>query len=267
MLPFLHLAVKAARRAGDIILRGVDTLETVQVFTKGRNDFVTEIDRRAETEIIAIIREFYPEHTILGEEGGRQEGHENNECVWIIDPLDGTNNFIHGLPHFAVSIAVEVKGRLEAGVIYDPVRQELFTALRGSGSKLNDRRLRVSTKTKLSEAFLATGFPYRQDQSLEAYMEGFARILPLTTGVRRAGSAALDLAYTAAGRFDGFWEMGLKSWDMAAGILLIQEAGGLVGDFQGGHDYYKTGNIVGGNPKIFKALVQTLHQSAVSQLS
>lgn len=256
MLPMLNTAVRAARRAGDLILRSLDAGPKLTIESKGRNDFVTEVDKRVELEIIQMIQTTYPDHSFLAEESGR---HEGNECVWIIDPIDGTNNFIHGIPHFAVSIALEVKGRTEVGVIYDPVRQELFTALRGSGAKLNDRRLRVSDKIRLSDAMLGTGFPFRKDQPMDVYLDGFGRIAPLVAGIRRPGAATLDLAYVAAGRFDGFWEIGLQAWDMAAGVLMIREAGGLVGDFQGGNSYIESGNIVAGNPKIFKALLQTLH--------
>lgn len=256
MLPFLNIAIRAARRAGEVILRGLDTLETVATMSKGRNDFVTEVDRRAEQEIIQIIKNVYPGHSFLAEESGK---HSGDECVWIIDPLDGTNNFIHGVPHFAVSIALEIKGRTEIGVIYDPIRQELFTAIRGGSSKLNDRRIRVSNKLKLSDSMLGTGFPFREGQPLDVYLDGFARLLPLAAAVRRPGAAVLDLAYVAAGRFDGFWEIGLQAWDMAAGVLMVREAGGLVGDFQGGNDFIQSGNIVAGNPKVFKAILQALH--------
>jgi myo-inositol-1(or 4)-monophosphatase len=202
------------------------------------------------------LRKIYPNHTIVAEESGYSEG--SDQSRWIIDPLDGTTNYLHGFPHFAVSIAFEHMGRLEAGVIYDPLRQEMFTASRGQGARLNDHRIRVRNLPSLEGALLGTGFPLRSPQHLPAYLAMFSGLALKCSGVRRTGSAALDLAYVAAGRLDGFWEIGLSEWDMAAGVLLIQEAGGLVGDFGGGHDFMATGNIVTGSPKVFKAMAQEI---------
>ncbi|QKT02725.1 inositol-1-monophosphatase [Ectothiorhodospiraceae bacterium 2226] len=256
MHPLLNIAVRAARSAGNVIARSVDQLDTLNVVQKAQNDFVSEIDRRAEQEIVRIIREAYPQHGILAEESGAQGLDE--EYVWIIDPLDGTTNFLHGFPQFAVSVAVQQRGRLYQGVIYDPLRQELFTASRGAGAQLNSRRIRVTSRRSLDGSLIGTGFPFKDLEHLDAYLETFRAMLPKTAGIRRAGAAALDLAYVAAGRLDGFWEIGLKPWDMAAGVLMIQEAGGLVGDFAGGHGYMESGNVVGGNPKVFKAILQTI---------
>jgi len=257
--PIVNIAVKAARAAGDIIVRALDRLGQIQVSEKRPNDFVTEIDQQAEKEIIYIIRKAYPQHAILGEESGELAGYDENEFEWIIDPLDGTRNFIHGFPHFAVSIAIRHKGRIEHGVIYDPIRQELFTASRGKGAFLNQRRMRVAARKTLKECLLGTGFPSQcSDEFVENYTRSLTALLPLSGDVRRAGAATLDLAYVACGRLDGFWEMGLKPWDIAAGALLIREAGGLVCDFSGGENWLETGDIVAGNPKILKLLLQQL---------
>lgn len=252
----VNIAVRAARAAGNTIVRALDRLDTVKITEKSPNDYVTEIDQAAERDIIAIIRKAHPNHAILSEECGEKPG---DEYLWIIDPLDGTRNFIHGFPHFAVSIAVSRKGKIEHGVIYDPIRQELFSASRGKGARLNDRRMRVSKNTQLEECLLGTGFPFRHDEERVAiYINTLNALLPLSGDVRRAGSAALDLAYVACGRLDGFWEMGLKPWDVAAGSLFVKEAGGLVCDFNGAEDYLTTGNIVAGNPKILKLLLKTV---------
>lgn len=260
----MNIAVRAARAAGNVIMRAADRMDRVKVSTKGPQDFVTDIDKAAEKEIIGVIHKAYPKHGILGEESGESEG---NEYTWIIDPIDGTRNFIHGFPHFAVSIALKIKDRIEYGVVYDPVRQELFTAIRGKGAKLNDTRLRVSKRTQLEECLIGTGFPYRHSQAhQQAYLNALQAIIPLSGDVRRAGSAALDLAYVAAGRLDGFWEMGLKIWDIAAGILLIKEAGGLVSDFNGSEDCLESGNVIAGNPKTLKHLLITL-QPHLSKLA
>lgn len=262
MHPLLNVAVQAARKAGNVIARAVDRVDTLTVSSKGRNDFVSEIDHLAEAEIIKTIHRAYPAHGFLAEESGSQG---SEEFVWIIDPLDGTTNFLHGFPQFAVSIALQVKGRLEQAVIYDPMRQELFTATRGSGAQLNDRRIRVGKLASLDTALLGTGFPFRKMDHLDDYLAIFRALLPATAGVRRAGSAALDLAYVAAGRLDGFWEYGLQPWDMAAGALLIQEAGGIVADFSGDPDFMATGNLVGGNAKIVKALLQVIHRKGLPE--
>ncbi|MDX1610141.1 MAG: inositol-1-monophosphatase [Halofilum sp. (in: g-proteobacteria)] len=253
MHPMLNIAVRAARGAGEIIMRRLERLDTVAVETKQRNDYVSEVDHEAEARIIDTLRRSYPDHGILAEESGEQKG--DGEHLWIIDPLDGTTNFLHGLPHFAVSIALAHRGRLEQGVIYDPVRQELFTASRGSGAELNNRRIRVSNRRSLEGALLATGFPYRDDQPGEAYMDMLREFMTRTAGIRRPGSAALDLAYLAAGRVDGFWEFGLSRWDIAAGALLVREAGGIVGDLDGGDDYLASGNVIAANPKVYHAMM------------
>ncbi len=256
MHPNLNIAVRAARRAGDHIVQCMDRLESIQTETKGRNDYVTEVDRQAEQLIIETLRDAFPDHAILGEESGEIKG---NDHQWVIDPLDGTTNFIHRVPHFCVSIALQIKNRLELAVIYDPIRHEMFTSSRGYGAKLNDKRIRVTQHKTLEGSLIGTGFPYREGQASETYLATFNAILPQVAGLRRPGAAALDLAYVAAGRFDGFWEMGLQAWDMAAGVLLIREAGGFVSDLKGGENYFTTGDIVAGNPKVFKALLQTLH--------
>jgi myo-inositol-1(or 4)-monophosphatase len=263
MHPMLNIAIRAARSAGNVIIRNIDRLDTITVHAKDRNDFVSEVDRQAELEIIGILRKAYPDHAILAEESGNREG---NDYQWIIDPLDGTTNFLHGFPQYSVSIALRHKGRLEQGVVYDPVRQELFTASRGAGAQLNERRIRVSSRRTLDGALLGTGFPFKSQQHLDSYLEMFRLLFPKTAGIRRAGSASLDLAYVAAGRFDGFWEIGLNVWDMAAGVLLIQEAGGLSGDFLGGHDYLESGNLVAANPKLFAEILKTIRPCVTAGL-
>lgn len=261
MHPMLNIAIQAARTAGRIIVRFVDRIDAIDVSEKNRNDFVTEVDCLAEQEIIETIHKMYPDHAILAEESGRIGS--NEDSIWIIDPLDGTTNFIHGFPQFAVSIAYRYRGRLEVGVIYDPLRQELYTATRGEGAQLNNRKIRVSQCKKLNASLIGTGFPYKKNHHFKSYLNTFEAIFPETAGVRRAGSAALDLAYVAAGRLDGFWEISLKEWDMAAGILLVQEAGGLVGDFHGENHYMDSGNLVAANPKIYKALLGMIEASLV----
>jgi len=259
----MNIAVRAARSAGNIIIQNMDKVDQLSVQVKDRNDFVSEVDRQAEQAIIYVLRKAYPDHAILAEESGAQQG---DSYQWIIDPLDGTTNFLHGFPQFAVSIALRHKGRLEQAVVYDPLRQELFTATRGSGALMNDRRIRVSKRITLEGALLGTGFPFKAQQHLDTYLEMFRSLFPESAGIRRAGSAALDLAYVASGRLDGFWEIGLNIWDMAAGVLLIQEAGGLSGDLTGGHDYLDTGNIVAGNPKLFAAILKNIRPYVTPEL-
>lgn len=256
MHPIVNIAIGAARNASKIIIRHMGRLEAHDISEKGRNDFVTEVDKLAEKEIIKTLKKSYPDHKIIAEESGITEG--NEDYVWIVDPLDGTTNYIHGIPHVAVSIAMKQKGKLEHAVIYDPIRDELFTATRGEGARLNDRRIRVSSQIRLEKSLIGTGFPFRNPENIQLYLQIFEALLPTTGGIRRAGSAALDLAYVAAGRLDGFLELSLSPWDMAAGALLIKEAGGLVGDIEGGENYLESGNIVVGNPKIFKALLQII---------
>lgn len=258
MQPMANMAVRAARRAGQIIVRALDRVDLLTVEEKRKNDLVSEVDRQAEAAIVEILHKAYPDHAIIGEEGG-QAASGDGEYTWIIDPLDGTTNFLHGLPHFCVSIACTRQGRIEHGVVLDPIRDETFVASRGHGAQLNDRRVRVSRRAQLDGALVGTGIPYRDVEThLSAYMGMLESVTRRTGGVRRAGAAALDLAYVAAGRLDAFWELGLKPWDMAAGALLVSEAGGLVSDFAGGRQFLDTGNIVCGNPKCFKALLQTL---------
>lgn len=256
MHPYLNTAVKAARRAGDIIVRGLTRFEGVEATAKGHNDFVTSIDHAAEAAIIDTLSNAYPSHGFIAEESGVTQG--TADIAWIIDPLDGTTNFMHGFPQFAVSIACQVEGRIEHGVIYDPMRQEIFTSSRGNGAYLENRRLRVSGRRTLEGALIGTGFPYRENlHLLDPYLAMFKAVTQKTAGLRRPGAASLDLAYVAAGRTDGFWEIGLKIWDTAAGTLLIREAGGLVGTLDGG-EYKQGGNIAAGSPKVFKELLQTI---------
>ena len=254
--PLLNIAVKAARAAGRIILRHAGHVDSLTIRSKEANDFVSEVDHAAEQEIVRIIRRAYPSHAILAEEGGATPG---DEYEWIIDPLDGTTNFLHGFPQFAVSIAVRRRDRIDHAVVYDPIKEELFSATRGGSATLNGRRIRVTQPKDLSGALLGTGIPFRKDQDLDLFIATLRALLPETAGVRRAGSAALDLAYLAAGRLDGFWEIGLKPWDMAAGILLIEEAGGMFGDLRDGRaDCMKTGNILAAPPKVFDAMRERL---------
>ncbi|TSE19052.1 Inositol-1-monophosphatase [Tepidimonas alkaliphilus] len=255
----LNVAVKAARAAGAIINRASLDVETLRVGTKQANDFVTEVDHAAEAAIIDTLLTAYPDHGIWAEESGRRDGKGRGKGhVWIIDPLDGTTNFIHGFPVYCVSIALMVDGRLEQAVIYDPTRNDLFTASRGRGAYLNERRIRVARRTRLSDCLLSTGFPFRPGDAYDTYLKLFADMLPRVAGVRRPGSAALDLAYVAAGFADGFFEMGLSPWDVAAGALLVMEAGGLVGNFSGEADFLETRECLAANPRIYGQLVGVL---------
>ncbi len=255
MQPLLNIAVRAARRAGDLIVRNVDRVPTLGVRSKSRNDFVSEIDQMAERDIIETIRRTHPDHGFLGEESGRSGG---DEFIWIIDPLDGTTNFLHGFPVFAVSLACEYRGRLEHAVVYDPMRQELFTASRGDGAQVDGKRIRVSKQDALEGALIGTGFPYRANARwIDEYLAMLKAIMQQTAGIRRPGAAALDLAYVAAGRIDGFWEIGLHAWDTAAGTLLITEAGGRIGTLSGG-EYRQGGNVIAGTPKVYEAMVECL---------
>ena len=263
MHPMLNIAIRAARSAGNLIIRSLQHVEHLEVTTKGRNDFVSDVDRLAEQEIINAIQKSYPEHAILAEESGL---HGDNEVVWVIDPLDGTKNFLHGFPHYCVSIAIMVKGKIEHGVIYDPLRDELFTASRGAGAKLNDRRLRVTKRKELEGGLLATGFPFKYPQYFAAYLETFKAVFPQVADIRRTGSAALDLAYVAAGRLDGYWEIGLEKWDLAAGVLLIEEAGGVVSDFTGGDDHFNSGNLVVGNLQIQQQILDSIAPHLTDEL-
>ncbi|MCK5889947.1 MAG: inositol monophosphatase [Methylococcales bacterium] len=255
MHPMLNIAIRAARIAGDIIQRSSDKSSQLTIGKKSKNDFVTEVDLMAEDAIINVIKKAYPDHSILAEESGETAG---NEYVWVVDPLDGTTNFLHGYPQYAVSIALKNKGKTEVGVVYDPLRDELFTAEKGGGAMLNNRRIRVSSQIKLETALLGTGFPFKYPQHLDTYLNMFRDLTIKTAGIRRAGSAALDLAYLATGRLDGFWEIGLKEWDLAAGVLLVQEAGGVATDFSFNDKYSQSGNIVAGNTKMHQAIYKTI---------
>ena len=257
MQAFLNTAIKAARKAGDIAQINFDRIGSSDVRTKGYNEFVTHVDEKAEQAIIEIIHSRYPDHSILGEEHGMHDN--DSEFLWIIDPIDGTTNYIHGFPVYCVSIALKVKDRLEIGVIYDPSRQELFTAIRGMGSQLDGRRIRVSKQTALQGSLLGTGFPYRNNEEcLKIYLEMFSDFAKVVGAIRRPGSAALDLAYVASGRYDGFWEFSLKPWDVAAGVLLIQEAGGIVQNIIPSTDPVESGSLFCGNPKIFEAMKEII---------
>jgi myo-inositol-1(or 4)-monophosphatase len=256
MEPLLNIAVSAARAAGDIIIRHIEQLDRLKITAKSHNEFFSEVDIKAEQAIISTVHKAYPDHGIFAEESGIQEG--SSECTWIIDPLDGTTNYLHGFPFFSVSVAVKIKNRIEHGVIFDPLRHECFIASRGRGARLNDRRIRVSKQTLLSASLIGTGFPFRDMSIAQRYLPTFEALLGKCAGLRRAGSAALDLAYLASGRLDGFWEFGLRPWDIAAGSLIVTEAGGLISDMQGGEDFLKSGDVVAGTPKVFKSLIQTL---------
>ena len=264
MHPMLNIAVKAARRAGSIINRAALDRTKLEIRSKRTNDFVTQVDKAAESAIIDIIRQAYPDHAVLGEESGATEGRNPGgsaskaEYRWIIDPLDGTTNFIHGFPQYCISIALQHRGAIEHGVIYDPAKNELFTASRGSGAFLDDRRIRVTKCANLKDALVGTGFPFKEMSRLDLYFRQLRQVMQTCSGVRRAGAAALDLAYVAAGRMDAFWELGLSPWDMAAGALLIQEAGGMVGDLKGDAGWLESGDIAAATPKVFTQLLAAL---------
>ncbi|MGL6111797.1 MAG: inositol monophosphatase family protein [Rubrivivax sp.] len=256
--PMLNIAVKAARSAGAIINRAALDIDLLKVNTKNPNDFVTEVDHASERVIIETLLEAYPGHGILAEESGRTHGAKHSDYVWIIDPLDGTTNFIHGLPTYAVSIALAFRGQVQQAVVYDPARNDLFYASKGRGAFLNDRRLRVSKRIRLSESLIGTGFPFRKGDNFKRYMKIFEEVMQNCAGLRRPGAAALDLCYVAAGWYDGFFETGLQPWDVAAGSLLVSEAGGLIGNFTGDADYLHQREVVAGNPKVYGQLVQIL---------
>ena len=254
----INVAVKAARAAGSIINRAALDVEAVRISQKQVNDFVTEVDQAAEAAIIETLLAAYPGHGIWAEESGREHGAKDSEFVWIIDPLDGTTNFIHGLPVYCVSIALAVKGKIEQAVVYDPTRNDLFTATKGRGAYLNDRRLRVSKRVRLQDSLISTGFPYRPGDDFNSYLKMMGDVMQKTSGLRRPGAAALDLAYVAAGYTEGFFETGLQPWDVAAGSLLVTEAGGLVGNFSGDADFLEQGECMAGNPRIYGQLVSIL---------
>lgn len=256
MEPMLSIALRAARKAAEIIERSVERIDLLVIEQKGRNDFVSEIDRKAEQEVIYNLKKAYPDHCFLGEESGKTGNSESDYC-WVIDPLDGTTNFLHSIPHFAVSIACLYKGQPLHAVVLNPMTREEFTASKGKGATLNDRRIRVTTRKDMDGALIGTGVPFNgfAFNNIDPYLDCLKEVAGQTAGVRRAGSAALDLAYVAAGRFDGYWEMNLQAWDMAAGVLLVKEAGGMISDFKGGSDYMDSGNVVCGTPKVFKPLL------------
>ena len=263
MHALLNVAVMAARRAGSVLIKKMRSLEKLNVEKKGYNDFVSEADLAAEQTAIDCIHKHYPDHAILAEESG---GQGESDTVWIIDPLDGTTNYLHGFPVWAVSVGVQVGGRMEHGVVYDPLRQELFTASRGQGAQLEGRRVRVSGRRDLEKALVGTGFPYRQvDQEIDPYLGMLGKVIRNTAGVRRAGAAALDLCYVAAGRLDAFWETGLAPWDLAAGSLIIREAGGIVSGLDGSENFLDTGHILCGTPKVYAGLAK-LCASEISEL-
>ncbi|MBU0744039.1 MAG: inositol monophosphatase [Gammaproteobacteria bacterium] len=261
MHPLMTIATKAARSAGKIILRATDRLDTIQVGEKGHNNFVTEVDQQVEQEIINIILDSYPDHAILGEESGVSG---TGDYTWIIDPIDGTNNFIHGHPHFCVSIAVKYKDRIEHGLIYDPLRQELFTATFGAGAFLNDRRIRVASRKQLEGSVIASSFGNKASKEIGIFLKILASILPYAAGTRRSGSAALDLAYVACGRLDGAWGINLSPWDIAAGTLIIQEAGGIVTDLGSNDNYLTTGSLIAGNQNIHKIILQLVQEKVLT---
>ena len=279
MHPFLNIAVKAARSASKIIIKSFERIDRVKIFEKAHNDFVSEVDQLAEQEIIQIIREAYPNHAILGEEGGEvkassssspsfpksaKKGYnktqqtEDNEYVWIVDPIDGTVNYIHGYPHFAVSIAVRQGDKILCGLTYDPIAQEIYTAENGGGAFCNNKRLRVSQHRQLDGSLLGIGFAHTDAQRLKEYIQTLSAIELYTAGIRRSGSSTLDLAYVASGKLDGMWAFNLKPWDLATGSLLVTEAGGMASDFTGNNKYFTTGNVIAGNPYVYKELLQTI---------
>ena len=257
MHPMLNIGIRAARAAGKVITQNVDRVDTLKIDRKQKNDFVTDVDRKAEADIVAILRRAYPDHAFHGEESGLT-GDEDAEYRWIIDPLDGTTNFLHGIPHFCVSIALQQRGRLFQAVIYDPMRNDLFTAGKGDGAFLNSKRIRVARTAHLEDAVLGTGFPYREGKDLDFYQRTLRHYTEKSGGIRRMGSAALDLAWIAAGRLDGAWLTGLQAWDVAAGGLIVREAGGLLNDFDGGDDWLYKGEVVAATPKVHHEMLQVM---------
>jgi len=255
MQALLTIAVRAARKAGDFVIREANHISSIS--SKSQHDYVTNVDQAAEQLIIETILNSYPEHSFLAEESGESG---ESDYQWVIDPIDGTTNFIRKIPHWAISIACKHKGKTQIGVVYDPSKQELFTAVKGRGAQVDSKKMRVSNTKGLEHSLLATGFPFRDEQKLTEYLDVFARLFPHCSDMRRAGSAALDLAYVAAGRFDGFWEYGLSPWDTAAGVLLVEESGGLVADMQGNPNYEQKGSIVAANPKAFKEILRIINQ-------
>lgn len=263
MHPYLNIAVRAARRAGNIITRHFEQLDNLAIFEKGPNDLVTVADKAAEEAIIDTIYKAYPNHSILGEESG---SHPGNEFVWVIDPIDGTMNFVHGFTQFAVSIAIKQKGYIEHAVIYDPISQDLYTATRGAGAQLNNRRIRVSNREDLRNALIGSDYPNRYLYLPQNAVQGettniIEALFQGGSDVRKIGCASLNLAYVAAGRLDGYWEGGLKEWDIAAGVLIVREAGGFVTDFNGQNDFLESGNIIAGTRKVHNELLGIIQRS------
>lgn len=268
MKPQMTIAIRAARKAGNILLRNFDRIDALNIQSKGLNDYVSEVDQQSETAIIQTILDAYPQHSILGEETGVHEGSgKDAEYQWVIDPLDGTTNYLHGFPQFAISIALKHKGILEMGLVYDPLREEMFTAYKGEGAFLNDRRIRVAQRKSLNGSLLGTGLPYKNENYTDAYLQMLKALMQQTSGIRRPGSAALDLSYIAAGRLDGFWELGLSQWDIAAGVLLIKEAGGVVSDIHHQQMYLETGHIVAGNIDIHERILKTIKPFIIDELN
>ncbi|MCJ2378387.1 inositol-1-monophosphatase [Vibrio sp. ZSDZ34] len=260
MHPMLNIAIRAARKAGNHIAKSLENTDKIESVQKGTNDFVTNIDKEAEALIIDTIKNSYPDHSIVAEESGLMEG-KDSDVQWIIDPLDGTNNFVRGIPHFSVSIAVRIKGKTEVACVYDPMINELFTAQRGAGAQLNNARMRVKQLKDLQGTVLATGFPFKQKQHSESYFKIMSALFVECADFRRTGSAALDLCYLAAGRVDGYFELGLKPWDMAAGELIAREAGAIVTDFAGGTDYMKSGNVVASSARGVKSMLKHIREN------
>ena len=265
MNPMLNIAIRAARKAGNIIAKNYERRDDIVTMEKSKNDYVTNVDKASEEAIIEVIKKSYPDHTIITEESGALEG-SDNDVQWVIDPLDGTTNFVKGLPHFSVSIAIRVKGRTEVGVVYDPIRNELFTAVRGEGAKLNEQRLRVENKRDLSGAVLATGFPFKQAKYMPMQFNMMQSLIEEAADFRRTGSAALDLCYVASGRLDGYFEYGIKAWDVAAGDLIVREAGGIVTDYNAGHSYLKAGHIVVAAPRVLKEMLNKIQPCLAEDL-
>ncbi len=266
MHPMLNIAIRAARSAGQVIVKNFADPSKIETMQKAMNDFVTNVDREAENVIIQTIKKSYPDHSIVAEESGLTSG-KDADYQWIIDPLDGTTNFVKGIPHFAVSIALRIKGRTEVGVVYDPIRDELFTASRGAGAQLNGHRIRCGNAKDLGGCVLATAFPHRHRHHYQSFLTMFNNIFQECADIRRAGTASLDLAYVAAGRMDGYWELGLKPWDLAAGELIAREAGAIVTDFAGGHNYDNSGNIVCGNPRVVKSMLAKIRDELPESLA
>lgn len=256
----LNVAVNAAIEAGKVIAQSITQLDRIKVSRKSRTELVTEIDLVAEQKIISQLEESYPAFNVLAEESGELE--RDSDYCWIIDPLDGTHNFLHGHPHCAVSIALRHKQEIVLAVVYDPLRNELFTARKGAGAQLDGRRIRVSDTAKLSDSLLCTGFPYRDNNDTKPWLKTFARVLPRAQGIHRSGSSVLDLAYVAAGRYDGLWKFGLQAWDIAAGALLVREAGGMISDLSGDTDVFKSGNLIAGNPRVYEKLGQLVRHDS-----